>query len=100
MLPEQSLSFEAEIWLYPGEKASWHFITVPTEVSRQIRFFAGKTNGFGSIRVRAQIVATRWETSLFPDKASGCYFLPVKAMVRKAERITTGDWVSVELSIV
>lgn len=99
MHPDQSHSFEAELWLYPGEKASWHFITVPVEISHQIRFFAGTTNGFGSIRVSAGIGDTRWATSLFPDKASGSYFLPVKATVRKAENITTGDRVCVELRI-
>tara|TARA_R110002020_G_scaffold5971_6_gene24597 strand:- start:2211 stop:2519 length:309 start_codon:yes stop_codon:yes gene_type:complete len=100
MEPEQSYSFEAKLWLYPGEKAAWHFITVPLDISHQIRFFAGRTNGFGSVRVRvrARIGDTRWETSLFPDKASGSYFLPLKAAVRKAEHITTGDRVRVELA--
>ncbi|WP_394689625.1 DUF1905 domain-containing protein [Hoeflea sp.] len=97
MEPEQHYSFEAELWLYPGDKASWHFITVPEDISQSLRFFAGTTNGFGSIRVRTRIGESRWETSVFPDKKSGCYFLPVKAAVRKAERITTGDTVSVEL---
>ncbi|KGF69985.1 hypothetical protein LL06_07710 [Hoeflea sp. BAL378] len=97
MEPDASHSFEAELWLYPGEKAAWHFLTVPADISRRIRFFAGSTNGFGSVRVRARIGETRWETSLFPDKASGCYFLPLKADVRRAEGITTGDRVRVEL---
>ena len=54
MEPEQSYSFEAKLWLYPGEKAAWHFITVPLDISHQIRFFAGRTNGFGSVRVRVR----------------------------------------------
>lgn len=99
MIPEQSHSFEAELWLYSGAKASWHFITVPSEISQEIRFFSGRTNGFGSIRVSARIGDSRWATSIFPDKASGCFFLPVKAEVRRAEAITTGDRVGVELSI-
>lgn len=98
MDPEHIHAFEAELWLYPGEKAAWHFITVPLEISQQIRFFAGRTSGFGSIRVSVRVGASRWDTSLFPDKASGCYFLPVKAMIRRAERITTGDMVSVEVT--
>ena len=36
MEPEQSYSFEAELWLYPGEKAAWHFITVPLDISAQL----------------------------------------------------------------
>ena len=98
MEPEQQYQFEAELWVYAGAKAAWHFITVPADISHSLSFFAGSTNGFGSIRVRVGIGESRWETSVFPDKASGCYFLPVKAAVRKAERISTGDRVEVELS--
>jgi hypothetical protein len=97
MEPEQHHSFEAELWLYPGAKAAWHFVTVPAGISHSLRFFAGRTNGFGSIRVRARIGESRWETSVFADKASGCYLLPVKATVRKAEGISTGDKIGVEL---
>ncbi len=97
MEPEQLHSFEAELWLYSSAKASWYFLTVPPENSHQIRFFAGTTSGFGSIRVRARIGESRWATSLFPDKKSGCYFLPVKAAIRKAEAMSVGDVVAVEL---
>ncbi|WP_420409444.1 DUF1905 domain-containing protein [Hoeflea sp.] len=98
MEPEQYYSFEAELWLYAAAKAAWHFVTVPADISHSLRFFAGSKNGFGSIRVRVRIGNSSWDTSVFPDKASGCYFLPVKAAVRKAEAISTGDRVKVELS--
>ena len=99
MDPDQAYSFEAELWRSGAAKASWYFFTVPLEISQQIRFMAGVSKGFGSIRVRASTGDSRWSTSLFPDKASGCYFLPVKADVRKAQAISTGDRVSVQLSI-
>ena len=98
MDPEQTFAFEADLWVYSSEKASWHFVTVPPEESHRIRFLVGRTNGFGSVRVRARIGGSRWSTSLFPDKASGCYFLPLKAAIRNSERITTGDRVRVELT--
>ncbi len=97
MEPDQTYTFEAPLWLYATAKAPWYFITVPVDISASIRFFAGTTNGFGSVRVRASIGATHWKTSLFPDKKSGCYFLPVKAAVRMAQGITTDDLVSVTL---
>ncbi|MCZ4287329.1 DUF1905 domain-containing protein [Hoeflea alexandrii] len=99
MDPEESYAFEAELWLYSAAKASWHFVTVPEDISHRIRFLAGRTNGFGSIRVRACIGESRWSTSLFPDKATGCYFLPLKADVRRARAIAAGDRISVELTI-
>jgi Domain of unknown function (DUF1905) len=97
MEPDNTFQFEAPLWLYATTKAPWYFITVPQDISASIRFFAASTNGFGSVRVRASIGATHWKTSLFPDKKSGCYFLPVKAAVRVAQAIKPDDLVSVTL---
>lgn len=99
MDPDQDYSFEAELWRSAAAKASWYFLTVPVEISQHIRFMASKTKGFGCIRVSTGIGDSRWKTSLFPDTASGCYFLPVKADVRKAEAISAGSRVSVRLKI-
>lgn len=94
-LPEP-ISFTSPMWLWSGGKASWHFITVPKEASDQLKFFAPDVGrGFGSIPVRVRIGETVWNTSVFPSKESGCYILPVKAAVRKAESIAEGDEVAV-----
>ena len=97
MEPEETFRFDAEIWCYSAAKASWYFLTVPEDISHHIRFMAGSSKGFGSVRVAATIGGSRWATSLFPDKKSGCFFLPVKAAIRRAEGVTTGDRVAVEL---
>lgn len=92
MEPDIRFEFDAELWLYSATKASWHFATVPKDVSEQIRFFSGRSAaGFGSIRVKVTVGQTSWKTSVFPDKASGCYFLPIKADVRKAENLHLGE---------
>jgi len=98
MEPEQASHFEAELWRVDTAKAPWHFVTVPPEISHQIRFYAGKTNSFGSIRVRVCIGNSEWATSLFPDTKSGCYFLPVKAVIRRAESLAAGDRITVDLT--
>ena len=54
--------------------------------------------GFGSLKVRATIGDTPFQTSLFPSKELG-WLLPVKASVRKAEAIAEGDAVSVTLEV-
>jgi hypothetical protein len=95
-----SFSFEAPIWLWQGDApAAWHFITVPSHVADEIKFFAGSKRGFGSVGVTVKIGASRWATSLFPDTKSGSYLLPVKASVRKAESIRVGDNVKVSLDV-
>ena len=84
----ETYNFEAKLWLYKGGKASWHFITVPEEQSAQIKFLnEGFTAGWGSIPVKATIGSTNWKTSIFPDKKSGTYLLPVKAEIRKKENL-------------
>lgn len=94
-------TFTAELWLYSGEKASWHFITLPKEEARHIRFLMqGKRVGWGSVRVAATIGATTWKTSIFPDKKSSSYILPVKAEVRTREKLHVGKKTNVTLSLI
>ena len=91
--------FEGEIWLYEG-RGPWHFVTLPLEMSEAIRDHAARPpRGFGSIRVVAAIGNTTWRTSVFPDKASGAFQLPVKAAVREAEDLMAGDMVTVHIDV-
>ncbi len=85
---------------WTGEKASWYFVTLTGDVVGEIHYAAlGRTRGFGSVRVRATVGGTSWETSLFPHKESGGFVLPVKAAVRKAEALAEGDEVKLTLAI-
>ena len=91
--------FEGEMWLYEG-RDPWHFVTLPLEMSEAIRDdTAGSHRGFGSVRVLAAIGKTTWSTSVFPDKASGAFQLPVKAAVREAEDLMPGDIVAVRIDV-
>lgn len=61
--------------------------------------FAKNSRGFGSLPVEVTIGKTVWKTSIFPEKTSGSYILPVKAMVRKAEKIEAGDEIEFSVTI-
>jgi Domain of unknown function (DUF1905) len=77
--------FKAKVWLYPG-MSGWHFISLPEEESAEIKGRFGLMRpGFGAVPVAITIGGTRWRTSIFPDKKSGRYVLPVKSEVRKKE---------------
>lgn len=68
--------------------------------SAQIKARFGSTaRGWGSIRVRIRIGETEWSTSLFPDRKSRSYLFAIKASVRKAEGLSDGDRVTVQVHI-
>jgi hypothetical protein len=98
-LSERLPEFEAELWRWKGH-ASWHFVTLPADLADSVRlhgFLAPR--GWGSVRVRAVSGNVGWDTSVFPDKSSGSYILPVKADVRRRLGIGAGDRFPLELTL-
>lgn len=91
--------FSAELWEYSG-KGTWHFVTVPEEISADIKAFTKHvTKGFKSVRVSVSVGESHWQTSLFPSKEKGAYVLPIKAAVRKTENLAEGDIASVKIAV-
>lgn len=80
--------------------AGWHFVNVSKKVSKEIQETFGNSNGgFGSIPVVVTVGKTNWKTSIFPDKKSGTYLLPIKAEVRNKEGITDGTMLAYTIII-
>ncbi len=98
---ESTYAFRARLWKWPGAKAAWFFITLPARTSREIRLVdAGPTRrGFGSLRAEATIGGSTWSTSVFPSTELKAYLLPVKASVRRAEKLVEGKMVSLTVKI-
>ncbi len=95
-----SLSFEGVVFEWTGDGA-WHFVRLPVETAEEIRdLMVGPPRGFGSVKVAARIGSTTWSTSVFPEKDSGSYLLPVKKAVRVSEGVLADDVVRVELTLV
>lgn len=89
----------AKVWLYPG-MAGWHFITLSKAlVSKLEKGYKKPKRGWGSIPVVITIGTSTWKTSMFPDKKSGSYVIPIKAQVRKKESIEAGDTISFSLKV-
>ena len=76
-------TFTAQVWLWKGD-SSWHFISLPEDAADEIEDLThGMTGGFGSVPVEVQAQDVVWHTSLFPDRKSGTYLLPLKKQVRQ-----------------
>lgn len=92
-----TVEFEGEIWYWRGP-APFYFVVVPKKEAEQIKSVERMvTYGWGMIPVNARLGGTEWYTALWPK--DGLYLVPVKASVRKAERLDEGDKVIVRLQI-
>ena len=87
--------FLAPLWQHQG--GTWHFVTMPGDLTDDVKARVGRGRGFGSVRVRATIGGTTWTTSVFP--ATDGYVLPVKRAVREAEDLDVDDVANVTLDI-
>ena len=80
--------------------AGWHFLVVSKKETEEIKkHFGAMKRGWGSLPVAITLGKTNWKTSIFPDKKSGTYLLPLKADIRRKEEIVQGDTVTFALEI-
>lgn len=92
-----TMEFSGNIIHWRGP-APFYFVPVPQEQSAEIKDISNLvTYGWGVIPVKVQIGDTEWTTSLFPK--DGLYLVPIKAIIRKAEKLEEGDNVTIQLQI-
>lgn len=75
--------FSTEMWKHnaPG---GWHFVSLPEILSKEIRQNLGwQEEGWGRMKVLAQIGELKWETSIWFDTKMDTYILPMKSEIRK-----------------
>ena len=99
MLPLMAMgfSFTGTVWLWQGD-SPWHFVSLPEDIADEIAdLMEGRLRGFGSVRVEVTAKGLTWRTSIFPDRKSGTYILPLKKQVR--EHLGCGEGSRVRLSL-
>jgi len=91
--------FTSETWQYKG-KGGWYFVSLPPEFSVEIRAaLKSEEQGWGRLKVTARIGNHEWETAIWFDTKANTYLLPLKAEVRKKEKIEDKQIVTVILFI-
>lgn len=91
---------EARVEIWPGETANWHLLYLPKKEAEILRQkYKGKEKGWSSLPVRATTGKTSWQTSVFFDRRSNTYILPLKAEVRKRESLMHGNKVKFSITI-
>ncbi len=95
----KTYKLKGRVWLYPGI-AGWHFVSVNKKISKEIKqLFGWGSRGFGSLPVMVTVGVSKWKTSIFPDKKSQTYILPLKALIRKKENIIANKIVIYSIEI-
>jgi hypothetical protein len=102
----ETVSFAAPLLVWRTEQyGDIGYVAIEGEAAEAIaahelmrRLELGRRRGFGSVRVEAAVGASRWHTSVFPQKGGG-WFLPVKKAVCRAEGLAAGDEVAVRLEL-
>lgn len=83
------------VWRQLGH-AGWHFVTLPSGTFKKVKDFVGSDCGpWGSVSIEALLGNAKLKTSLFPDRKIGSYVLPLKASVRRKEKIAEELWLNV-----
>ncbi len=96
---EKIYKIKAKVWIFPGD-TPWHMVTLPKVTAKNIDFyFAHAKRGWGSLPVHVTLGKTNWKTSIFTDKKSKSYILPLKAQVRKQEKVRVGENILLSLKV-
>lgn len=80
--------FTSSIWQYSSPKGGWYFVSLLKEISKEIRDnFKWQEEGWGRLKATAKIGNSKWETAIWFDTKLKSYLLPLKAEIRKKEKL-------------
>ena len=89
--------FESKVIEWRGP-APFYFATTPDAITREIETSAGHLSyGWGCIPVDITVGNTTLYTALIPRE--GTYYVPLKAVLRKAEALELGDSLKIKLAV-
>lgn len=91
--------FSSKVWKHNSD-GGWHFVSLPNDLSKEIRtHLKWQEEGWGRMKAHAQINTSKWDTAIWFDTKLNTYLLPVKATVRRKEKIALLQLVDVTLWI-
>ena len=94
--------FSAKAYQYSSSKemTGWIFVSLPKELSVEIReSFKWLEEGWGRMKVKAQLGKSQWESAIWFDTKQDTYLLPLKAKIRKQEEVVLGEEIKIIIFI-
>ena len=100
----QSFKFKSKVSVWGGntyDTSAWRFARVPEKVSAKIKAMQeGRLRrGWGAVYACALIKESEWQTSIFPDRHSATYILPLKKSIRTIEGLYDNKEITVHLDV-
>lgn len=103
----KSFNFKSKVIVWKAgnrdedDKGAWRFARVPENISVKIKEMQkGRLRrGWGAIYARVKIKKSEWTTSIFPDRHSVTYILPLKKQIRYEENLYDGIDIKVFVEI-
>jgi hypothetical protein len=94
----KTFKFKSKVFVWqsggynPSDSSSWRFARVPENISAKIKLMQkGKLRrGWGAVYTEAKVGKSVWTTSVFPDRHSSTYILPLKKEIRYEENLYDG----------
>jgi len=95
----KKFKFKSRVIVWSGGDAShgddsshWRFTRVPEDISVKIKEMQkGRLRrGWGAVYAKAKVGKSEWQTSVFPDRRSATYILPLKKKIRHEEDLYDG----------
>ncbi len=83
-------TFSAKVFHYSSTTGmgGWHVVFMPKELASEIREnLKFMEEGWGRMKAVAKIGDTEWETAIWFDTKHETYLLPLKAEIRKKEKL-------------
>lgn len=103
---DDKLACHAPLVRWQGDRGTYHLLIITGEEAEAIAMHArlhrleyGRQRGFGSVKVIARIGGTEWKSSVFPQNKSTEWILLVSKKVMRAEDLSEGDAVQLQLEL-
>ena len=92
--------FQAEMWQYQTPKGGWYFVSLPIEISHEIRTnLKWQEEGWGRMKVEAKIGNSTWKTSIWFDTKYNTYLLPIKTEIRIKNHLKPSEIIAVSVCV-
>ena len=96
---QKSFKFKSKVIVWNAgnrdgdDKGAWRFARVPEGISAKIKEMqrGGLRRGWGAVYAKAKVKKSQWVSSIFPDRHSNTYILPLKKEIRYEENLYDGS---------